>query len=237
MRNGRRRDEKTKDEGRKVHVLARRGGERVGLPGYAWDERLHNYVDLSSGRMVSRSAINDLLRTATDAAAETMGNLGRKVANGAITPREFYEALQTTVRQAYNANAALARGGWAQMTPADWGRNGHALRMEYERLRNFAQEIQEGRLSLTQRPLSEAQIVARARLYADSAYGRYWQIKDERAREDGMREGRTRTAGDDRVCQICKGEERKGWQTIDNFRPPLYHGGCRCEAEYRQVTL
>lgn len=219
---------------RRLLALARRGGEKVGLPGYTWDDRLRNYVDLSTGRMVKRSEIADLLRSVTDRAGDTMAALGERVANGKITPREFYEAMATTVRQSYNANAALARGGWAQMTPADWGRNGHALRVEYERLRAFAQEIQDGKLSLTQRPLSEAQIVARARLYADSAYGRYWQITDERARAAGLKQGRTRTAGDDRVCEICRGEERKGWQPIVSFRPPLYHAGCRCDAEYTE---
>lgn len=216
-----------------LRTLARRSGAAVGLPGYAWDDRARRYVNLATGRYTAQGDINDLLRSVTLRASDTMAALAQNVSAGKLTTREFYEAMQLTLRQAYNANAALARGGWQQMTQADWGRNGHQLRTQYELLRSFCRDIEDGRLTLTQRPLSEAQIVARARLYADSAYGRYWQVMDERARSAGLAEGRTNTAGDDRVCQVCRTQQAKGWQALASFAPPLYHGGCRCDAEYR----
>lgn len=210
-------------------VLARKSGEKVGLPGYAWDDKARRYVNLTTGRYTAAKEINGLLLSITEKASDTMAALARGVAGGKLTSREFYEAMQSTLRQAYNANAALARGGWQQMTQADWGRNGHQLRIQYEALRNFCNEIRAG-----QPPLTETQIVARARLYADSAYGRYWQVVDEQARTAGLDEGRSQTAGDERVCDICRAEAAKGWQPLFVFRPPLYHAGCRCTAEYRR---
>lgn len=174
-------------------MAARRPGGSVGLPGYAYDERLHNYVRVSTGRMVPRREISDLLRSVVDESGQAMREFGRLAARGEISPREFYEAMQLTVRQAYNASAALGKGGWAQMTPADWGRNGYNLRLEYERLREFARAIEAGERT-------EAQAAAQAKLYADSAFGRYWQIRQEAERNAGTQEAKLVTVGDERVC-------------------------------------
>lgn len=205
---------------------ARRPGEAVGLPQYAYDVRLRNYVRVSTGRMVPRREISDLLRSVVDESGQAMREFGRLAARGEISPREFYEAMQLTVRQAYNASAALGKGGWAQMTPADWGRNGYNLRLEYERLREFARALEAGELT-------EKEAGARAKLYADSAFSRYWQIRQENERNAGAQEGRIRTAGDDRVCARCLAEAAKGWQPIDEMAMPTIHAGCRCEAEFR----
>jgi len=174
-------------------LAARRPGGSVGLPGYAYDERLHNYVRVSTGKMVPRREISDLLRSVVDESGQAMREFGRLAARGEISPREFYEAMQLTVRQAYNASAALGKGGWAQMTPADWGRNGYNLRLEYERLREFARAIEAGERT-------EAQAAAQAKLYADSAFGRYWQIRRQAERNAGTQEAKLVTVGDERVC-------------------------------------
>lgn len=211
-----------------VTLAARQPGSSVGLPGYAWDSRLRNYVSVATGRMVKRREISDLLRSVVDEAGQTMKEFGRLAANGEISPREFYEAMQLTVRQAYNASAALAKGGWGQMTQADWGMNGYRLRLEYENLRNFAQALEAGEVS-------EAQAGARAKLYADSAFGRYWEIRHEAEKNAGTQRARIKTAGDDRVCEtICRPEEKKGWQPIGEIKVPPMHAGCRCDEEFEQ---
>lgn len=209
-----------------VTLAARQPGGSVGLPGYAYDKRLRNYVNVASGRMVKRREITDMLRSVVDEAGQAMREFGRLAANGEISPREFYEAMQLTVRQAYNASAALGKGGWGQMTQADWGMNGYRLRLEYENLRNFAQALEAGELS-------EAQAGARAKLYADSAFARYWEIRHEAEKNAGTQEARLLTAGDDRVCDLCLAEQAKRWQPIGEIKLPTLHAGCRCEVEFR----
>ena len=61
--------------------------------------------------------------------------------DGALSPADFLRAMQEDIKLQTNTNAALAKGGWAQMTPSDWGSNGAQLRQEYANLRNFANEI------------------------------------------------------------------------------------------------
>jgi hypothetical protein len=206
---------------------ARLGGEPVGLPGYAWDTRLHNYVNLVTGRMVSRQSIVGLLTDVVDRAGETMSKLAAAAARGEITPRQFYELMQRETKHAYNAAAALGKGGWDRMTPADWGRNGRQLRDEYTRLRNFAADLAAGKLS-------EPQARARAALYADSAYRRYWELDQERQIQQGAKEEHWVTVGDERVCPICRELEARGWAALGSLPlPGMPHAGCRCAKEYR----
>jgi len=204
--------------------MPRQPGSTVGLPGYSWDDRLRNYVDNDTGRMVKRSDITDLLRDMTKASEDRISEYGRLAADGSMSPRAFYEAMQQEIKLATNTNAALAKGGWAQMTQADWGANGAQLRQEYAYLRNFAGEIAAGNLT-------PAQIAARANLYANSTYSRYWEITTEEQRQRGMTQERLVTMGDDKVCEICQDEASKGWQPIGTYIPPI-HPGCRCDVEY-----
>jgi hypothetical protein len=174
--------------------------------------------------MVKRSDITDLLRDMTKASEDRIAQLGDRFANNAISPRAFYEAMQQEIKIGTNANAALARGGWAQLTQADLDANKERLQQEYARLWQFAREKQDGLLS-------PAQIEARANLYANSTYSRYWEITTEEQQARGMTQERLVTVGDDRVCEECQEESGKGWQPIGTYNPPI-HAGCRCDLEY-----
>jgi hypothetical protein len=202
-------------------------GSRAGLPGYAWDTRLRNYVDLSTGRMVKRAAVVDMLDGVLQRSSGTVERLALSAHDGTLTPRQFYEAMQREVRLANNAAAALAKGGWAQMTQSDWGRNGALLREEYRHLRGFAADIAEGKLS-------PAQVAARAKLYADSAWRRYWEVHEGQMTEAGKGEEHWRTRGDDRVCAVCLELEARGWQPIGSMPVPgSIHAGCRCGKDFK----
>jgi hypothetical protein len=210
---------------------ARVSGARANLPGYAYDSRLrgYGYVDLTTGRFVSKATIHGLLQDQADRSAATLGELARLATEGTITPRQFYEAMRNEVKLAYNVDCALARGGWAQVTPADWRKNGGHLKDEYRRLRDFAQDIADGKLT-------EKQAVARAKLYADSAYKRYWEIQKEEQAKAEMDEEHWQTVGDENVCPVCRGLEYLGWVPLGTLPlPGDPHNGCRCEKEWRKA--
>lgn len=204
--------------------MPRQPGSAVGLPGYSWDDKLHNYVNDDTGRMIKRSEVGDLLRETTKAAEDRMGELGRLFANDQISPRAFYEAMQEEIKLATNTNAALAKGGWAQLTQADRDANETQIRQEYARLWQFARDKQDGLLT-------PAQIEARANLYTNTTYSRYWEIMTEQERLRGMTQERLVTVGDDKVCEECTGEAANGWVMIGMYNPPI-HPGCRCDVEY-----
>lgn len=211
--------------------MPRVSGGRVNLPGYGYDPRVrgYGYVDLGTGRFVSKQTIHGLLQDQADRSAGTMAELARAATQGTLTPRQFFEAMQREVKLAYNVDAALARGGWGQVTAADWGRNGARLKDEYRRLRDFAQDIADGKIT-------EKQAAARAKLYADSAYKRYWEIQQEQQGKAGMDQEHWQTVGDERVCPVCSGYEALGWVPVGSLPTPGDpHAGCRCEKLWRKA--
>jgi hypothetical protein len=70
--------------------------------------------------------------------------------------------IRDRLKRIYLSEYMLGRGGKNAMTPSDYGRVGNMLRDQYEYLRSFALDIQDGKLS-------EAQIGARTQLYHESA--------------------------------------------------------------------
>lgn len=208
----------------------RQSGQAVGLPRFAYDSRGRGakYVDLQTGQFVSNARIEELLRGVTRGAEGRMELLGMQYANGAMTGREFYEAMQREVKLVTNANTALARGGWGQVTQSDWGYNGYLMRREYENLRQLVAD-KEARL------ITDAQLLQRARLYANTAFGRYWEIETLQQAEKGNTTERVITAGDDRVCPECVGAASRGAQPVGTFTIPL-HPGCRCSKEYGKAA-
>ena len=88
--------------------------------------------------------------------------LAAQVSTGQISVQTWTTQMRAAIKEAYTQQYVLARGGINNMTQADWGRLGGALREQYQYLDRFAQEITMGRLS-------PAQIQSRARLYMNSA--------------------------------------------------------------------
>lgn len=220
------------------------------LPGYMWDPRMrggryrHLLPDGRLGRMVAARDLVADLRRMHDASADLFARLAVEAVQGRITPAVFQQALMDELRNLYNATSALAVGGWRNMTPTIWGRNGHILRDEYQYLANFAQAIANGELT-------EAEAAARARLYVGKAYSRYWDEEMRRLQASGIfTEYRWRTVKDAEVCTGvmgpfgatrlgCQELELRDWQPIGSFGTvpgagaTACLGNCRCWLEYR----
>lgn len=199
------------------------------LPAYSWDARVHNYVDIASGKFVARSDVLGLLDDVTQSVGSTIGDLAAAAQRGDISARQFYEGARRTLKHGYNADVALGMGGWDRVTPAEWGRNGGHLRRQYDYLRNFADQIEKGEVT-------EAQAAARGRLYADGAHDRYWETHERGMAAAGYNEAHWRTVGDERTCEICLGLEALGWVPVGTLpNPGEVHPGCRCRKEYRKA--
>lgn len=207
-------------------TTGRQSGAAVGLPRFAYDPRARGakYVDLTTGRYVANSQIQDLLRGYTQSAESRLELYAMQYANGNLTGRQFYDLMTREVKVTTNANTALARGGWGQVTQSDWGRNGFLMRQEYERIRQLVADKEAGLIT-------DAQLQQRARLYANSAYGRYWEIETERQAAAGVTGERVRTVGDDRVCPECLAAEAAGVLPLGTWTLPL-HPACRCDKEF-----
>lgn len=206
--------------------MPRKPGVPYGLPGYEYRPTTGRYHNLKTGRFVKRETIVELLIDVTHTGSERLAGLGSAAGRGELTPRQFYEMMEREVKHLYNANSAVARGGWDRLSLPDLGRNGKLLQEEYKRLVQFSKELADGKLT-------EAQARARAALYCESAFGRYWEIETQQQKARGATQEKLQTMGDDRVCQpICIPASNEGWKPIGTWIIPL-HAGCRCMLLFR----
>ena len=66
---------------------------------------------------------------------------------------------------------AMERGGWANMTPSDFGRAGQIIRKQYGYLRNFGREIASGKQRL------DGTLGRRAQLYTAAGRNSLYRSK------------------------------------------------------------
>jgi len=90
--------------------------------------------------------------------------LAERLFTGEITIGEWQESFKDILRQYYSSSAAIGKGGWDNMTWADWGRLGPEMQKQYKYLQGFAERISDNRDDI-----SLKYIKARARLYGEGA--------------------------------------------------------------------
>lgn len=90
--------------------------------------------------------------------------LSEQMFTGEISIGTWEEQMKLELRGLHSSAAAIAKGGWDQMTFADWGRLGPIARAQYRWLHNFAEHIAENR-----DVISLAYVRARAHLYGEAA--------------------------------------------------------------------
>lgn len=201
------------------------------MPGYVWDSRMRGgryrivKADGKLGRLVPPSEIASNLRTLHERTATRYADLVSGVYSNQITVETFQLAMQGEIKSLHVAMSALGAGGWSKATQATWGRAGNTLRKEYAFLVGFADDLKNGRLS-------EDEARARAELYADNAYGRFWNEYSRTQESGGMKEEHLIVVGDERTCPICTAAAGRGWVQIGTLMVPQ-HLRCRCEKEYR----
>jgi len=92
--------------------------------------------------------------------------LADQLYTGDISIGQWQESMKQAIREAHSSNAAIGKGGWDLMEPADWGRLGPQMQNQYRYLQGFAEHIETNRDTV-----SLKHIKARAKLYGDSAAG------------------------------------------------------------------
>lgn len=182
------------------------------------------FRDARTGRIISSRAIAESLATIQNSTAQQLGAMARAAANGEISAAVFQRAAMEVLKQTSAGATALAHGGWDRVPQAAWGRTGANLKQEYRYLAAFARDIASGTIDANTAS-------ARAELYADAAYGRYWAESQRRAAQQNYGAERLITANDDRVCPTCREQQDRSWQPIGTFSVPV-HLRCRCRLQY-----
>lgn len=197
-------------------------------PRYRYNEDAGRYTD-ANGRFVAKSRITGLINRQITRTRKEMLNLGEQLQNGDIDLQEWRMAMIAEMKTLHVANAAAAKGGWAQMDQSDYGRAGGKLRFQIERLNRMASQIQYGTQPL------DGRFMQRVQMYAQAGYGTYSETEREDMEERGMTEER-RVRHASESCDDCIEYAQRGWVLIGTLprigdSQCLTH--CQCEFEYR----
>lgn len=199
---------------------------------FGWNETAGRYIDLSTGRFVPFSDVRDALESVIDVAAERMNSVTQQLIAGDVSLAEWQGVMMEQIKVSHVAAAASSRGGWAQMSQADWGAAGRMIRDQYDYLRNFANEIASGKQALDGRAL------VRADLYGDAARGTFEQMRRRyEQQQNGMEEER-RVLGEADHCPGCLDQAALGWQPIGELDPIGAEEcitRCHCTFFYRRM--
>ena len=135
------------------------------LTGYGWNGS--RYYDLDTGRFVSNSDVLGALESVIDQSAINMNALSTQLQNGEISLASWQSSMMQEIKISHLASTTAANGGWAQMTPSDWGFAGSQIKEQYQYLNNFAQQIANG-----EQPL-DGRFMVRTDLYGDAVRDSY----------------------------------------------------------------
>lgn len=195
---------------------------------YRWNARAGRYLDTRTGRFVSWQTIRRELDDALEATKRRMVSAGEQLRAGSISLEDWFVATRRLVKQVHLYSAAAAKGGWAQLSQADYGRVGAIVRDQYEFLLRFAEQI------ATQTPL-DGRFLARVKLYADAGRATFHRTEREEMAVRQFTEERSMLHPADH-CGGCVAEAAKDWQPIGSITPigeRECKGNCRCTMEYR----
>lgn len=195
---------------------------------YTWDEASGRYRNARTGRYVARSTVRRGLSRAVTTAERRIGTLARQLQAREVTLADWQTAMRVELRNVHGYAAASARGGLAQMSPADWGRVGQRLRFQYEKLGAFARQIEAGL------PL-DGRFVRRAMMYGSSSRETFERTQGLVLLARGFDEVRSiRHARDS--CDGCVEQAKRGWQDPADY---VYPGrrdcltACLCTSQWR----
>lgn len=196
---------------------------------YRWNAPAYSYVDPRNGKFVSRRAVRDAIDRSLDGAMAETRRLSEALRGRQITLAEWDLAMARQVRAVHNYSAALAKGGRAQMGPADWGRSGSRIKEQLGFLRRFADQVRNG-----EQPL-DGVFMRRSAMYVESGRRSFHQVERREMELRGNLEERSLLHAADH-CEECVEEADAGWRPIGEMTPigdRICRSHCRCTPEYR----
>lgn len=196
---------------------------------YQWDPSAARFRDLATGRYISRNqvrrAVDDLVRKSQ--ARITIAS--DQVRSGSITTSEWNAIMRQEIKRTHLTKEALVRGGWNQLTSADYGRVGAAVRDQYTYLDRFVAELESGSIR------TDGEFMRRARSYVESARVAYYEALAEMLPALGYTEEKNKLNPAEH-CSDCIDQRNLGWVRIGTCIP-IGRRKCRnsdqCEMLYR----
>lgn len=195
---------------------------------YGWNAASARFYDRATGRYVSRDTMRLGLDDVLAAAEAEVRAASDQLRSGAIDLAEWQRVMRDVVKETMLDAEALARGGWEQLTPADFGRVGQAVRAQYAYLDGFTADIRSGL------PL-DGRFLSRAAMYAKAARPFFHDEQAQLLADTGYTEERNVLHAAEH-CGGCVDMTALGWVPIGTLIPIGERdclGNDRCTVRYR----
>ena len=195
---------------------------------FRWDPTVGRYLD-NRNRLVPRAEVRQVLDYGLERADRRVRMLAEALRKKKITRAQWLAGMRREIKHIHIYSATAARGGWAQMAQADWGRVGSILRRQYGFLNEFYREIVNGY------PL-DGRFLARVELYTEAGRGTFHVIDEQVQRSVGMTQERNLLGPADH-CDECRAASRRGWVpvgTLPKIGLRQCKVRCKCRIQYRQ---
>jgi hypothetical protein len=173
------------------------------LPAYTWASNERQFRD-ASGRFVSRAEVRGALDSYLDTVTAEIRDVTQSLVDGSISIEDWHLRMERAIKEAHTSAGAIAAGGWNQATSADWAQVGRKVKFQYQHLRDFARELENGL------PLGPG-IVSRAEMYGISATGTYEAVLRNGDLANGYDLER-RILHSERSCTECVRYAAMDWQ-------------------------
>ena len=190
----------------------------AGVSGRYRDER---------GRFVASSTVRRELDRYLDN-SDPAKALAEALRGRQLSVADWEVAMRRHVKNTHLNAIALERGGWANLTPSDFGRVGQIVREQYAYLKGFAADIASGKQRL------DGTLGTRAKLYSQAARTSLYKSKAANMSLEVTHVRTRRSARDS--CRQCLDLDGKVFRINDpSFPLPgqrICRANCQCHLEY-----
>jgi len=190
-----------------------------------FDKPARRYRDEKTGKFVTRKSVRETINRTGDGFRQKAGKLATRLSDGKISKVKWEREMRQLIKENIIGTASIGKGGRKQITFADWGKAGSAIKKEYQYLANFAKQTDR---------LSPLQIIARSRQYANAGHVAFSQTLMKSQSEIYTEAKRSLHASEScSGCSSIAGE----WMPVDELpkigdvSPCLSR--CRCSIEFR----
>ena len=193
----------------------------AGVSGRYRDER---------GRFVASSTVRRELDRYLDT-DDPAKALAEALRGRAVNLADWEVAMRRHVKNTHLNAIAMERGGWANLTPSDYGRAGQIIREQYGYLKGFAADIASGKQRL------DGTLGVRAHLYSQAGRNSYYRSKAENISDRVTHQRSIRGKRDS--CWQCVELDRKVFRIDDSSFPlpgrRVCNHNCGCYVEYLRL--
>lgn len=202
------------------------GGSVASSP-YRWSPKTGRYVR-ANGHFVKKADVRKAIDTALERESGSALLLSQKLRNGTISLNAWRAEMRAMIKNVHIYDAAIAKGGFAQLTAADYGRIGQIVRGEYGFLEGFARDLASGKQAL------DGRFTERAKQYAQAGRKTYHQTERAVMRAAGYTTEFNKL-GIAEHCGGCLAETARGHVPIGSLVPigdRQCRRKCRCSLGY-----